>query len=59
MMQQSLSSIESLLNSIPEACHVEMGRLYIIDLVNTTFPSSLQDQTLIDEDRKVYTSLIC
>ena len=55
-MQKSPSSIVSLLNSIPEALHVEMGRLYIMDLVSATFPSSLQDQTLIDEDREVYMS---
>lgn len=58
VMQKNLSSVESLLNSIPEACHVEMGRLYIMDLVSTTFPSSFQNHTLVNKDRKVCICLI-
>ena len=53
VMQASLSSIGDLFNSVPEARHVEMGRLYIMDLISATLPSSLQDRTLRDRDKEV------
>ena len=57
VMQASLSSIGDLFNSVPEARHVEMGRLYIMDLISATLPSSLQDRTLRDRDKEVCSSI--
>ena len=41
MMQGELKTIGDLLNTVPESHHKEMGRYYLMDLINSTWRSSI------------------
>ena len=52
-LEESTKIPTTVLLSIPEEIHVEMGRLYLIDLINATLPSSFKALSLRDSETKV------
>ena len=49
----NIRTIEDILNTIPQTCHVEMGRRYLTDLINVFFHSSLTSKSLQAKEMKV------
>lgn len=59
VMRSSLSAIGGLLNTISGNEYIiEMGRLYLMDLISANLPSSLRSQDLQAMETKVYYNVV-